>query len=198
MMLQIDLGCGSVLSFLLNNGQQNPGGGGGGGGDGGSPGTPTPEPKPKPKPPVVPKPKPPVLPVPQIVDLDESCSGIALAAEQNVQRRALGLFPQALQNNEEVGFYAIRNFFLPGYSMTPSFTSHERRRIDSSVLLNELPPSVRDFGRESILVHTHQNDVPPSPAGKIDQGGANFLGFPIAAIDRAGTMTCVRPQSPPK
>lgn len=131
---------------------------------------------------------------PQSVTVDDSCTGIAAAFDPVVQAAALDALGQSLESGSEIGFYAIRNVrsSVP-YRVYPTFSSGLPRAVAAKDVLDNFPAPTRAYRLPTLFVHTHPNNPPPSPVGPGDQGSATALGVPVAAIDRAGNLTCGKP-----
>lgn len=66
------------------------------------------------------------------------------------------------------------------------FTTGGKRRIDGQAIINSRPEGA------ILFIHTHPNNVPPSPVGEGDRRAAAALGIPVAAIDKAKNFSCTR------
>lgn len=134
--------------------------------------------------------------VPERVTVDKSCRNIPAAQDRNVQRAALAALREAIRAGAEQGFFVNRSLLNPSnYLVGGLFTSGHPREISRRVVDRNLPSfwgavQCGIYPTPSLFVHTHQNNPPPSPIGPGDQASANRRGFPYAAIDRAGNLTC--------
>ena len=133
---------------------------------------------------------------PAKVVVDKSCAGIPAAFAKNVQDAALAALDTALARRAEYGFWVTQRDFRPGgYSPGTPFSSGMTRGMTRGDLDSNLPGYLSSWWNGTSLkpvlfVHTHQNNRPPSPISSADQATAEKRRIPVAAVDRAGNLTC--------
>jgi hypothetical protein len=136
--------------------------------------------------------------LPMKVTVDPSCDGIGAVHDPAVQRAALQALARSVHDEnigtQEHGFYASKKFG-DGYSAGPLISSGHQGGISYERVSRakpSLPESVwNGTHTPEIFIHTHPNNKPPSPASNHDGHAAQQLGVPVAAIDRAGNLTCI-------
>jgi len=128
---------------------------------------------------------------PTRVTVDPSCNGIPAAFDPEVHRRALEALEMSQREHSsgtaEYGFWAWDWPVFRGMSVGPLFGGRQQRHVPGSLISRERPALF-----SVLFVHTHQNNIPPSPVGRGDQVLASQLGVAVAAIDLAGILTCTR------
>lgn len=141
--------------------------------------------------------------LPTKVSVDPSCTDIPAAHDPAVQQAALEALARSVHDQAtgtaEHGFYASKNILGGGYAVGPAFSSGFQRSISEEKLERMKPGFVGSLRNgthsPSLFVHAHPNNKTPSPVSAQDQAAAENLGIPIAAIDKAGNLTCTwRPQ----
>jgi len=132
------------------------------------------------------------------VKVDPSCKDVPAAKDPAVQQAALEALAAAEIQNAEVGFFVSPQIFGGGYSAGPQFTSGHARGITPSVVNRNQPgfwsgfwgPLFQGNYPPVLFIHTHQNNLPPSPLGPQDKASAKERDMTYAAIDKAGNLTC--------
>lgn len=135
--------------------------------------------------------------------IDSSCFGVPGVGDPEIQQAGLRAMMLSLNHSPEqvaeYGFFSSPDLIGDGHSAGPIFTDgYPDKMRQWRVDLNR--PSyweslLRGRREPDLFVHTHPNYGPPSPVGKVhDPEMAEYLKMPVAAIDKAGNITCVRPR----
>lgn len=134
---------------------------------------------------------------PQSVMVDDSCSSTPHLRNSAIQQRTLETFQKSGNEQHEYGIFAATRNGRSYVSRNP-ITSNEQRTIDGELVASHVR-TLRSAGYENIVfIHAHFNNSPPSPVGgqgrwrkfSGDFAIARDNNITVAAIDRAGTLTC--------
>lgn len=127
---------------------------------------------------------------PKRVSVGKSCANVPAAKDPFVQAAALDTIAAGMAAGAE---NATIVGYKPGHgpaSVSSLITSGDARGITTD-RINTAFANVRSQGYTPLLlIHSHQNNPPPSFVSGPDVASSRNRGVPYAAIDRAGNLSC--------
>lgn len=120
-------------------------------------------------------------------ELPKPCDQIKGAFKDPVvNQAALRALKNSVFSTIEFGFFVSKAPRGKFKISSDIFTTGGKRRIDGQAIIDSRPEGA------ILFIHTHPNNVPPSPVGEGDRRAAAALGIPVAAIDKAKNLSCTR------
>jgi hypothetical protein len=134
---------------------------------------------------------------PKSITITKSCQNVPALQDPRVQAAALNALKLSVAGNAsgtaEWGFFVSQAIFGSNWIGKP-FSGGFRSQIPGEVISRQQPSAIGSvltgYWPSPVFIHTHPNNVPPSPVSPDDGVLAESLGGTVVAIDKAGNVTC--------